>query len=617
MSLILAGAVVAAPPPIIINEFNAVGSAKYIEDDWFDVDTRGDAWVAANYPQLDQVLPSNSPRAGQTAKGRIQGNLGDWVELVVLQDNTDIRGWSLQMSELGNINEGNQTVTDGNDLWVGDGNREQSIVTFSNNAIWSNLRAGTIITVSEQDEIGVDTRTGIVNGDNRDSWGNREHTYYNLTGGEVRENLGTVPEPNVVETVPGGYEPDVFIDLATDTSFDPVGSGTPTNPGEDSDSWIHVSTKWERDNNAGNELVTTQTNILDNDGETTKGSGLFDIGNNDFIARFVDENGDQVVAPIGEPGRSGQPAQAGFDSSNVAWNGSGVSSNELGKLEEDPFFTQTVDLGGGPVEIEFDVFEANFNDGKSSTFGSENTFGTGNSGNPNVQDFSLVRQWLSTIVAGDTDLDGDVDSTDATNLSGGWTSTLTPGTANQSWRQGDFDDDGDVDSVDRTVQNGNFTGSQSGAAAPFVTLATASVTTGDGQADLIYDPITGNVILDATDVGQIISFFLEGNGNVFDTDETNLPFIDTGTNTDNVAFQIGQTDALNIGFTGQFDLGDVLATGLTQSELEAAFKQTGYVFALGQGVQTFDIGIAAIPEPATVGLILLGGGGLLYRRRAA
>jgi len=621
LTSIAAGSAMAAPPPIIVNEYNAVGSSKYTEDAWFDADTRGDLWVAENYPQLDQVMPAGSPLAGQLSQGRIQGNLGDWVELVILKDNTDIRGWSLQMAQLRNTG-----TTNGQDLWlpgepqpaptvtpVPDGDREQSIVTFSNDARWSNLRAGTIITVSEQSEIGVDTRTGIVNGDNRDDWGSQGKTYWNLTRNEI--DLNENPQDAFRDEAPGGYEPDVFIDLTSQTDWDPVGSGTPQNPGADADWWIHVSTKDERDK--ANPLVTTQNNILDDDG-TVKGSDLFDIGNDHFLIRIVDENGDVATDLVGEPGRDApSSAQAWFDqrfdSDSVGWNGSGLNSRELGKLEEDPFYTTTVDFGGGPVEIEFNVLEANYNDGKSSTFGSPNTFGTGTSGNPQVQDFSLIREWLANVPVGDTDLDLDVDSADATSLSGNWTGTLTPGTVDRRWSQGDFDDDGDVDSTDSTLQLGNWTGSVAAVAATLA--APASFTPGDDRADLIYDPATGNVKLDATDVGQIISFFLEGDGEVFDPSRTNLPFINTGTNTDNVAIQIGQTDVLNVGFTGVWDLGDVLEAGLTQSELEALFLRAGYVFALGQGVQSFDVGL--VPEPASLTLLAMAGMLLVSRRRRA
>ncbi|MGE4607513.1 MAG: CotH kinase family protein, partial [Myxococcota bacterium] len=63
--------------------------------------------------------------------GRIAGNGGDWIELAVIADHLDIRGWTLDICNAG--------VCGGNPL------------TFSNNVVWSDLRAGTIITVAEDE----------------------------------------------------------------------------------------------------------------------------------------------------------------------------------------------------------------------------------------------------------------------------------------------------------------------------------------------------------------------------------------------------------------------------------------------------------------------------------
>ena len=74
----------------------------------------------------------------------------------------------------------------------------------------------------------------------------------------------------------------------------------------------------------------------------------------------------------------------------------------------------------------------------------------------------LIRNILGTDY-GDTDLDGDVDAADRTQLAGGWTGALSPGNES-SWTFGDFDGDGDVDSVDQTFLIGNWTGAQQFAA---------------------------------------------------------------------------------------------------------------------------------------------------------
>lgn len=98
--LLLSSAAGAAP--IIVNEYNAVSAANFL-----------------------------SGTAADTTLGRIQGNGGDWVELVVVQDHLDLRGGSLS------IDEGNAPL------------RTTTVLTFSQDSLWSDLRSGTIITVAE------------------------------------------------------------------------------------------------------------------------------------------------------------------------------------------------------------------------------------------------------------------------------------------------------------------------------------------------------------------------------------------------------------------------------------------------------------------------------------
>ncbi|HKQ60873.1 MAG TPA: thrombospondin type 3 repeat-containing protein [Candidatus Polarisedimenticolaceae bacterium] len=84
--------------------------------------------------EYNAVSPANLLANGNadTYWGRVAGNGGDWFELVVTQDHLDVRGWQLVIS---------------NDT----GGPTQTIqpLTLSSNALWSNLRAGTVITVSE------------------------------------------------------------------------------------------------------------------------------------------------------------------------------------------------------------------------------------------------------------------------------------------------------------------------------------------------------------------------------------------------------------------------------------------------------------------------------------
>jgi hypothetical protein len=87
-----------APVPLILNEYSAVADTKFLKDNGSD-----------------------------TYWGRVLGNGGDWFELVVTRDHLDIRGWQLVVSD----------------------NAIIKTLTLTSNNLWADLRAGTIITVSE------------------------------------------------------------------------------------------------------------------------------------------------------------------------------------------------------------------------------------------------------------------------------------------------------------------------------------------------------------------------------------------------------------------------------------------------------------------------------------
>ena len=97
-------------PRLLVNEFNAVSSTGYLGGG-----TAGDIVNGT-----DSVL------------GRVVGNGGDWFELVVLEDRLDIRGWTIDVwSEVGGVSQRNARLV------------------LADAAVLSDLRAGTIITVSE------------------------------------------------------------------------------------------------------------------------------------------------------------------------------------------------------------------------------------------------------------------------------------------------------------------------------------------------------------------------------------------------------------------------------------------------------------------------------------
>jgi spore coat protein CotH len=96
--------------PLILNEYNGVASTRFLNGGTAAVDEQGG-------------------QAADTYFGRIVGNGGDWFELVVTAQTLDIRGWQIAIDD----NHGTTVVT----------------VTFSQNALLSALKAGTIITIAE------------------------------------------------------------------------------------------------------------------------------------------------------------------------------------------------------------------------------------------------------------------------------------------------------------------------------------------------------------------------------------------------------------------------------------------------------------------------------------
>jgi len=102
----------AGAAPVLVNEYNAVSGSNFLN---------GGTQVAdvAGAPTADTYF------------GRVVGNGGDWLELVVIQDHYDLRGSAVSIAE-------------------GTGaSRATTVLTFTQNSLWSDLRSGTIITVAE------------------------------------------------------------------------------------------------------------------------------------------------------------------------------------------------------------------------------------------------------------------------------------------------------------------------------------------------------------------------------------------------------------------------------------------------------------------------------------
>jgi hypothetical protein len=143
VAVVLVGPVFAAP--LILNEYNGVAPGNFLDDEKSD-------------PYF----------------GTVAGNGGDWFELVVVADHLDIRGWQVVVEDQGSPPR-NDTVT------------------FSTDPLWSDLRAGTIITVAEEvaDDVSYDPSAG-------DWWINVRAgvdgtgTYVSATDFEVSNNDTTI-----------------------------------------------------------------------------------------------------------------------------------------------------------------------------------------------------------------------------------------------------------------------------------------------------------------------------------------------------------------------------------------------------------------------------------------
>ena len=117
-------AVPAAAAPILLNEYNAVGGGAddFVRD--------GDTFFGAG-------------------DDRVAGNGGNWFELIVVEDGLDARGFRLAWTE----NENNDA-----------GERTAGEIVLSDDAVWGNLRAGTLLTFIETADgggAGVDTGTDL------------------------------------------------------------------------------------------------------------------------------------------------------------------------------------------------------------------------------------------------------------------------------------------------------------------------------------------------------------------------------------------------------------------------------------------------------------------------
>jgi hypothetical protein len=101
LSVLVTCVSIADAADVILNEYNAVSAGQFLEDDGTD-----------------------------TYWERVEGNGGDWFELVVITDHLDMRAWQLIIND--------------------DSDEGPTTLALTGHDVWSDLRSGTIITVSEE-----------------------------------------------------------------------------------------------------------------------------------------------------------------------------------------------------------------------------------------------------------------------------------------------------------------------------------------------------------------------------------------------------------------------------------------------------------------------------------
>jgi hypothetical protein len=396
---------------LILNEANAIGP----NGRWIDQDT-AKPYEGFDYGVVPHSMNNNSPIAavdpgnpfpvvnaldpaqetlpngwaGTTGWARILENGGDWVELVVTEDNADLRGYTLYWE-----NDDNE-----NGL-VGDAPDERGIVGFTQDPFWAQLRAGTIITISE------------------------DNLFF-----EIRDAYPLAPSNTNVHATGFNY------DLGTDLSYDPIGVATQLDPISffgDRDWHVHLWLDEGTTVNIGQETQYFRAGSdirVDNDGWRM---AIYDATNPDPIA---DRETGLVQGLVGETA-PGWGAQTGAG---------GVNSRELIALVAEPVSNQTTRLY---EDVDFSTFgRANlFNDVSEATL-------------DGVQDFTALWTWVRLLTTGDSDFDNDVDMADVDASVAAFTG---PGSATTvRWSEGSFDGDGDADNTDILLASANYTAGSSG-----------------------------------------------------------------------------------------------------------------------------------------------------------
>jgi hypothetical protein len=375
---------------VILNEYNAVSGNSRLDDG----------------QGIDQRL------------GLIFGNGGNWFELIVVGDNVDMRGWKLNWTE-------DEEVAPG-------GPNAEGTITLSNHDIWSNLRAGSLITfieTSSADFNDIDTSTDISYDPFAGDW------WINVSTTEEQEKGENAVATTVTnDGLPGEFSVGsrdwllTIVDAADNIVFGPVGeslwpAGISGREGGSLEGPLGLGDipatleQWRS--------ITPVSEWYDDTGSTS-----FGLPNVDYDAETMQFSPLQDLTPLRElvtnPFASGD------------FNGDGM-------LTVEDLDALTAAVRNEPTALLYDVNQ----DGRVTAV-----------------DRTIWIERIKSTFFGDTNLDGEFSSADfvAVLVAGQFEDMIA---GNSTWATGDWDGDGDFTTSDlvRALQAGGYEQGPRGAVA--------------------------------------------------------------------------------------------------------------------------------------------------------
>ncbi|MEM6332315.1 MAG: dockerin type I domain-containing protein [Planctomycetota bacterium] len=375
---------------------------------------------------VDSATPGNQTTLpngwdGSTGWSRIQFNGGDWIELVVTEDMADLRGYTLYWENEETGGDPGVTADD------------RGAMKFTNDPIWNNLRAGTIITISEDDSVN-----------------------------EIRDSFPEGPTQSFLNDTGFDY------DLSTNASYDPIGNRskaqaiadilTAGNSAATHDVHIHVHLDESfTDNGIATQFFEAGSDIkVDNDGWRF---AIFTADNTALTPTVVESGVDRSALDL-TTGMVGEFVGESADDFGDNTGAGGINNQEL--------LNYHGPLGTG-IALDGTSENEDYEDVDFSTFGAINLFNDQvESTLDGAQDLTALYAWLNDLVDGDANYDGVVNTGDLAILAANFGTT-----GGITWTQGNFNGDGSVNTGDLAILAANF-GATEPATAP-INAASAAV----------------------------------------------------------------------------------------------------------------------------------------------